>query len=166
MQSLGIELFGANINGPNSQNYIAANVGLFIPFVIPEATTFTKMFWCNGSAVTGNIDVGLFQEDGTLIVSIGSTAQSGTTNAQAVDITDTTLARGRYYLGMTSDTSSISQKVYASLPPAGVLQAFGLVEDASCAPPLSTNANPATFVAYTRAFIPLFGAQGYRTLGP
>lgn len=166
VQSLGVPLFVTATTNPSSQNYVAANVGVFVPFTIPEACTFTKMFWCNGSAAAGNLDVGLFQEDGTLIVSSGTTAQSGTSNLQPVDITDTTLPRGLYYLGLCSDTSGVTQKVLAVLPSAGVLQGLGLLEDAACAPPFSTNANPATFAAYSRAFIPLVGVQGYRTVGP
>lgn len=166
-QCLGVPLFAlSNTNATNSINYPAANVGVFVPFTIPEATTFTKMFWGNGAAVAGNIDVGLFQEDGTLIVSIGSTAQAGTTNIQVVDITDTTLGRGRYYIGMTSDTSGATQKVLASAPSAVIAQCLGLLQDSACAPPLSTSANPATFVAYAQAFVPLVGVQGYRTVGP
>jgi hypothetical protein len=139
---------------------------VFVPFTVPEAVTITKMGWGNGSAVAGNLDIGLFQEDGTLIVAAGSTAQAGTSRIQVVDITDTTIARGRYYIGLTSDTSGITQKVLSLLPTAGIAQALGLLQDSSCAPPFSSSANPATFVAYAQAFIPLVVAQGYRTLGP
>jgi len=150
-----------------SNNYIAVNTGVFIPFGLSEPCTFTKVFWGNGTAVAGNIDAGLFNEDGSLIVAAGSTVQTTTGTLQVVDITDTTLARGRYYLGITSDTSGITQKVLATTGQvAGVCQALGLLQDTSCAPPFSTSANPATFVAYNLAFIPLVGAQGYRTLGP
>jgi hypothetical protein len=163
--SIGYYLQG--VSTPSSNNYIAANTGVFIPFGLVEATTFTKMFWANGSAVTGNLDVGLFQEDGTLIVSAGTTAQATISTLQVVDITDTSLPRGRYYLGITSDTSAVGQKITSTiLVAAGICQALGILQDTSCAPPLSTNANPATFVAYNQAFIPLCGAQGYRTFGP
>ncbi len=164
-QSLGVPLTVLNIFD-SSQNYVAVNVGVFVPFTIPEAVTFTKLGWGNGSAVAGNLDVGLFAEDGTMIVAAGITAQLNTTTLQVVDITDTTLARGRYYLGLTSDTSGITQKVRASLPVAGILQALGLLQDSAAAPPFSTSCNPATFVAYAQAFIPVVVAQGYRTLGP
>lgn len=151
---------------PTANNYVAANVGVFVPFTIPEPVLFTKLFWGNGTAVTGNLDVGLFGEDGTLLVAAGTTAQAGTSTLQVVDVTDTLLARGRYYFGLTSDTSAVGQKVLAAVPAAGIAQALGCLEDAACAPPFSTNANPATFAAYTRAFIPLVGAQGFRTVGP
>lgn len=165
-QSLGVSLYVMGTVPPVSANYIAANVGVFVPFWIPESTTFTKVWWTNGSAVAGNIDCGIFAADGTLIVAAGSTGQLNTTNAQVVDITDTTLARGIYYMGITSDTSGATQKVLASSPAAGIPQSLGLLEDSACAPPFSTSANPATFAAYTRAFIPFFGVQGYRTIGP
>ncbi len=165
-QSIGLEIRTSNSGNPGSQNWPAANVGVFIPFTIPEPVTFTKMFWGNGSAVAGNIDVGLFDESGTRLVSIGTTAQATVSTIQVVDITDTTLARGRWYLGMTSDTSGATQKVLQAVPVGGICQAFGLLKDTSCAPPLSTNANPATYVAYDLASIPLVGVMGYRTFGP
>jgi hypothetical protein len=164
-QSIGAALQTTGQGSAGLQNYIAANVGVFVPFVIYEAVTFTKLGVMNADAVAGNIDLGLFQEDGTLIVAAGTTAQSGVSAQQTVDITDTSLARGRYYLGITGDTGGVTQKVYGVVPVAGIAQALGLLEDSSCAPPFSTSANPATFVAYSRAFIPLIMAQGFRVLG-
>jgi len=165
-QSLGVPLAATGQSAPVSANWIAVSVGVFVPFTVPESFTATKMFWQNGTAVAGNIDVGIFLEDGTRVVSAGSTAQATISVIQTVDITDTVLARGRYYMGMTSDTSGITQKVYALAGAAGIYQSMGMLKDTACAPPLSTSANPATFVAYDLAFIPTFGVQGYRTAGP
>lgn len=164
-QSIGDTLFRW-FTGAGSANYPAANVGLFVPFTIPEPITFLKMFWLNGASVAGNLDAGLFREDGTLIVSTGSTAQATINVVQAVTITSTRLDRGRYYLGITGDTASTTQRLVANTGAAGLVQSLGLLEDTACAPPLATNANPASFSAYTRAYIPWVGAQGYRTVGP
>jgi len=82
-----------------------------------------------------------------------------------VDVTDTLLGRGRYYLAMTSDTSGATQKVYGAAPAAGIAQSLGLLQ-MSAAPPFSSNANPAVFAKYASAFIPFIVAQGYRTVGP
>jgi hypothetical protein len=69
-------------------------------------------------------------------------------------------------MAIVSDTSGATQKIYAITPVAGILQSFGLLQQASAAPPLASNANPATFAKYASAFLPLFGVLPYRTLAP
>lgn len=165
--SIGPSLYVMGYTSPTTQNSPAANVGYFIPLALPYPVTVTKLWWVNGGAVAGNVDMGIFAEDGTRLVSAGTTAQVGTTNVQSVDVTDTTLGRGRYYMGLCSDTSGTTQRFGAIVPAVlGNAQALGLLEDASCAPPMSTNANPATFAAYTRLWIPHIGFQATRVLGP
>ena len=166
-QSLGPQLrFCGQIANALSQNYVTANLVVYVPFWVPESVTFTKMFWVNGTAVAGNYDVGIYTTDGTRLVSMGSTAAAGISQIQTVNITDTTVARGTYYMAIVSDTSGTTQKILAALPAAGIPQALGLLQQASVTLPLSTNASPATFAKYTSAFVPLFGVQGYRTVGP
>lgn len=165
MQSIGWSLrAGAQV--PASNNYVTANLVVYVPFWIPESVTFTKMFWNNGAAVAGNFDVGIYQTDGTLIASVGSTAAVNINSVQGVDIADTTVPRGVYYMAIVSDTSGATQKIMAALPAAGIPQSFGMLQQGSVTLPLATNASPATFAKYTSAFIPLFGVQGYRTVGP
>lgn len=164
-QSLGPALFALGQSLPVTNNFVTANLAVFIPFWVAESVVMTKMGWLNGSAVAGNLDCGIYDEAGTRLVSIGSTLQVVVSAWQTVDITDTTLARGRYYLAFTSDTSGVTQKVGAVLPAAAIPQSLGLLQQASGFP-LSTNANPATYAIYTSAFVPLVMAQGYRTIGP
>jgi hypothetical protein len=161
-QSIGVELFGTGLATPATNNFVTVNLAVFIPFGVPEAVTITKLFWGNGAAVAGNLDAGIYDTAGNRLVSTGTTAQSGTTTLQVIDVTDTTLARGLYYLAFASDTSGITQKVIAALPAAGIPQSFGLLQMASA----FVLPNPATFAKYASAFVPLVGAQGYRTVGP
>lgn len=165
-QSLGMSTFVMAQPSYGSNNNPGANVGWFVPFTVPEPVTVTKLFWGNGAAVAGNVDAGIFQEDGTRLVSAGTTAQSGTSNLQVVDVTDTRLERGRYYLGLCGDTTGTTQRFLANTSAAGIWQALGVLKDSSCAPPMSTNANPATFEAYDLAWLPLVGLQGFREVGP
>jgi len=165
-QSLGVPLRLCAQESPASQNYIGVGTVVYVPFWISESVTFTKMFWVNGAAVAGNLDVGIYGTDGTLLVSKGSTGQVGVSQLQAVDITDTTLYRGTYYMAIVSDTSGVTQKILAVLPSAGIPQSLGLLQQASVTLPLSTGASPATFAKYASAFIPMFGVQGYKTVGP
>jgi hypothetical protein len=165
MQSLGVALASMALLAPQPQNYAAANLAVFVPFWVPEPIVITKMGWGNGAAVAGNLDAGVYDENGNLLISTGSTAQAGTSTIQVVDVMDTVLNRARYYLAMTSDTSGTTQKVMAVVPAAGIPQALGLLQMVA-APPLASNANPAVFAKYAQAFIPLVMAQGYRTVGP
>jgi hypothetical protein len=164
-QSLGVPLVALGLGAPGSQNFVTANLAVFIPFGVPEPVVITKMGWVNGAAVAGNIDCGIYNEAGTRLVSAGSTAQSGTSVLQIVDVGDTTLARGLYYLALAADTGGATQRVFAVLPAAVMPQSLGLLQQAAGFP-LNTNANPATFAKYTSAFIPMVMALGYRTVGP
>jgi hypothetical protein len=77
-------------------------------------------------------------------------------------VADTVLARGVYYLALASDTSGATQKVHAVVPAAGIPQGLGLLQMAAAfVLPAS-----ATFAIYTSAFIPVVGAQMYRTYAP
>jgi len=161
-QSLGVALYGTGNAVPPSNNFVTANLAVFIPFYVPEPVTITKLGWGNGAAVAGNLDAGIYDVAGNRLVSTGTTAQVTTGTLQVVDVADTTLARGLYYLGFASDTSGATQKVVAGLPAAGIPQSLGLLQMASA----FVLPNPATFARYTSAFIPLVMAQGYRAIGP
>lgn len=142
-----------------SNNWIAANVAIYVPFWTPEPITVTSMWWQNGAAVAGHIDVGVYDEAGNALVTKGSTSQAGTSTMQTVDVTDTVIARGNYYMAMSSDTSGATQKVQAALPILQHPQAFGFLEQTSAfALPTGT----ATFAKYTRAFWPIFGLVANR----
>jgi hypothetical protein len=119
------------------------------------------MGWGNGAAVAGNLDVAIYKPDGTRLVSAGSTAQSGTTTLQVVDVTDTFLMRGLYYMAMASNTSGATQKVMGATPAAGIMASLGMLQEAASVCP-----SPATWVKCTVPWVPLVMAQGYRTVGP
>jgi hypothetical protein len=161
-QSLGVSLYATGQGAPASNNFVTANLAVFIPFYVPEPMVCTKLFWGNGAAVAGNLDAGIYDTAGTRLVSTGTTAQSGTTRAQVVDTTDTTIGRGTYYLAFASDTSGVTQKVIAVLPSAGIPQSLGLLQMAAA----FVLPSSATYAKYASAFVPFVGVQGYRTVGP
>lgn len=78
-----------------------ANRGIFLPFTVPTSVTVTTI---RISVVTqsGNLDVGIYDESRTKIVSLGSTAV-GAVGSQVCNIADTVLAAGRYYFAMVCD---------------------------------------------------------------
>jgi hypothetical protein len=163
-QSLGTALRATAQTGPSATAWPAANLVIFVPFWIPESVTFTKMFMGIGAAA-GNVDLGIYGEDQTRKVSIGTTVAAGSSTLQLFDIADTTLPRGRYYMALVADTVT-TLTIHNKAPAIGICQSLGLLEQASITLPLSTGASPATFAKYTRAYVPLVGVQGYRTIEP
>lgn len=74
-------------------NLGGANRAIFYPIRIDVPGVITKLWWRNGAAVSGNVDIAIYSEGSdklpaTRLASAGSTAQSGTNVIQAVDITD------------------------------------------------------------------------------
>ncbi len=109
MESVGLEQFGLNNAGLAvnvATNWLTANEARFVPFVVKAPMT-AKLLWCfNGSAVSGNVDMGIYTKGGTKLVSIGSTVQAGTSTIQSFDITDTDLWPGVHYLGIVLDNAT------------------------------------------------------------
>jgi hypothetical protein len=98
----------------------------------------------NGSVIAGgHFDMGLYTTDGTLIASLGSTAQSGTTAYQTTSISAFEVGAGQYYIGVQLDgTTHITGK---AMSPIGFARVMGFLEQLPGGFGLSSNANPATF---------------------
>jgi len=110
-----------------SASWTVANKALFYPFRLSSFAVAYQMLWWVGASSAGNIDVGIYAGDGkTRIVSAGSTAMSATVNTiQELNITDTVLPPGDYYLAGACDstsgtcfraTSAADENVLASQP--------------------------------------------------
>lgn len=127
---VGVQLGAMAATAPASATEIGANGALFVPIVIPTACTAVKLWHMNGSSVTGNIDMGIYNEDGTKVVTNGAVAQSGTTTIQAFDIADTALAAGRYYLGVGVSSASATH-FGATISSASLMRALGVVQDSA-----------------------------------
>lgn len=127
-----------------------ANLALFVPFRVSQTIIAVKMFWFNGTAGTDSVDVGIYGQDGTRLVSSGSTLTSGASSKQEVDITDTTLTPGLYYMAMAMNgTTNTIVRFSAGLT--GPLSGWGLYELTSAFALPAT----ATFATTTRQDIPL-----------
>lgn len=157
IDSIGPEL-GSMGYTVTSSTWPAANRAYFVPIRVHAPTTITNMFIVNGTVASGAVDVGIYAENGILIVSSGSTAQVGTTATQTFDIADTLLAPGSYYLAMSQDgTAGTTQRYTPSLALARML---GVVIQAAAFPlPASAtfvtsvgNAAPSIF-ATTRSVV-------------
>lgn len=143
-----LNLYGG---GQASAAWPSANRAYFVPFVTNQTTTIMQLFIVNGSTASGNFDIGIYDDNGTKIVSSGSTAQSGTSVIQAVDITDTMIGAGRYYLALSMNGTTGTNQSFSTA--AAQNQAMGTFLAASAFALPAT----VTLAQNTTAFIPNFG---------
>lgn len=137
INSQGMQALAINSMAPSAANaaWPAANRALFCPFEIEEPFIVSKIFIRNGSPVAGyNLDVGIYDIEGTKIVSSGSTAASGTNTIQELTISEVTLAPGNYYLALACDSASYNHNLVASAFGLFALQSAGCKEMDSAFP--------------------------------
>ncbi len=128
------------------------NVAIFIPFYVPGPFT-VRSFWCfNGASVSGNVDLGVYGLDGSLIVSTGSTAQAGVSALQITTVTAKLLMPGAYYMALACDNTTATFTRTATVPVLG-LQSAGVTQAGSNFP----LANLPTFATAAQAYTPFMG---------
>lgn len=125
----------------------AANRAIYVPVMVETTVTAYQM----GIIVTtssGNLDVGIYDDRGARLVSMGSTAM-GAAGFQAFNIADTVLTPGVYFLAMCVDNTTASIPRTAAL--AEHLRSTGVQQQAVGAVTLP---NPATFANPASAYVP------------
>jgi hypothetical protein len=142
--------------GGNSTSPVAATAYMY-PFRLSEPVVVTKLYWLNGTA-SGNLDVGIYDHAGRRLVSIGSTAQSGTGAIQIVDVTDTEIGPGLFYMALVKETTGGSVSVFNLA--VSIQRAMGCVQASSAFPLPDT----VTFEALANPHTPASGAVLNRTV--
>lgn len=158
IEAAGIEMLSLNKAAfGTGNNWPSANLAVFVPWLLAVPWTARQMFWFNGSAVAGNLDIGIYDSTGTRKVSKGTTAQATTNTMQIADITDTLLTPGLYYLSMSSDTSGVTQKVGSvTLAQAAFGSVCGIFQAATA----FVLPSSVTFASYAQTVVPLIGVTG------
>lgn len=131
----------------------SANRAFFVPFLVYSTITVVKMKIANGATISGNVDIGIYDDQKHRLVSTGSTAHAGASVAQTFDITDTTLQPGRYYAALcsSSSTATIGRVNTAT---AAETKSWGvLMQD----PGSVTLPDPAVWVSPSGLFVPYIG---------
>lgn len=141
--------------GPtNAQAWPAANDAIYVPIRVREVCTVYRMSCGTGTATTGNFDLGLYDWSGNRLVSTGSTAKTTASAERLVDVTDTTILPGRYYLAMAVDTNAAAY-VGVAVGANGRAKLLGMRSQATAfALPSS-----ATFATCTAIFVPYIAAH-------
>jgi len=148
-------LISHNVGAGASGTWPVASTALFFPFTVtgnadeaPRA--YTGAIVMNGAAVSGNIDVGIYDPLGNLIAHTGSTAQAGTTAPQRINFaTPVQLKPGRYYLAIAMD--NITGTTVRWAPTAQTARGAGVRSLASFFP---LAASAAAWVGTTQAYVP------------
>lgn len=149
--SVGVPLSVVGVPAPLSATY-TQNQAVYVPFAVTSTRTAYKMFCLNGSTVDGNLDLAIYNSSGTRLVSIGATAQAGTSVTQIFNIADTSLEAGTYYMAISgsSATGTLFRWTSGSVP-----AEFLNVGREAAAHPLPA---AATFAANTATLsVPVFG---------
>jgi len=124
----------------------SANRAIYIPFRISRSILVLNMYTFNGAVVNGNLDIGIYDKHGTRIVSSGSTAQAGVSSIQTLNITDTVIGPGLFYMALALSTNGTI--LFQNTGATGMfMKAMGLAQQAN-AFPLPANATFATYTDY------------------
>lgn len=86
--------------------YPAVNLAIYIPIAISRPAVVLKLWVVEGGIGTGNFDLGLYNSAGTRLVSTGATAKAAIVSLHTVDVTDTTVGPGIYYIAMVADSAT------------------------------------------------------------
>jgi hypothetical protein len=107
--SQGLVSGQGNVNplfGLTSAAIFAANQAFFFPFELTDfGTAYQLLFWV-GATASGNIDVGIYDASLNRIVSSGPTAQGTINTVQELNIANTLLKPGRYYLASAASAGT------------------------------------------------------------
>jgi hypothetical protein len=152
-QAIGNDYPSVTNTAVASAAYVTTNRAIFYPFHLAHPFLVRKMFWVNGTVVgTDSIDVGVYTESGTRLLSTGGTLSAGVGLIQEIDVTDFLLRPGRYYMGFAQNGTTAT--TVAILTSAVGARMCGLVE-MQTAYVLPATATYATIGAV--ATLPIFG---------
>lgn len=135
------------VTGSTNAPWFSANDPAAYPFRLGEAAVVTHLGWLNGSAAGGNVDIGVYSTSWVRLVSAGSTGGSGNSAWQWVNVTDTALPAGQYYLVMSRDNTTANRCFrWANTQSDAMLAMLGTYSSATDAFPLP---DPLTNMALT-----------------
>ena len=129
-ECLGLDILPLDAVLQSTTNWVA-NLLVFIPMILAEPFLVSQFFWQNGNAINGNIDAGVYSEDGaTKIISTGSTTVANVSAIQVVNVTDTWLPSNRR-LWLTLGSDGTTRLLLSALNAALALTYLGVKQQAS-----------------------------------
>lgn len=110
-----------------------ANQARYYPMSLPFPYVVRRVWWLNGSTASNNRDFGVYSASGKLLVSSGSTAASGASSIQFVDVTDTYLSPGDYWFAFNCD-SALANRIWGHATGFEIQRQAGIMQEASAFP--------------------------------
>lgn len=129
-----------------------ANKAFFIPVRLPVPATVFQLICGTGTGTTGNFDVGIYDAGGNRLVSSGSTAKTTASSERIINVTDTVLGPGLYYLAMSTD--GVTNYLRQSVATLGLAKLMGVYEMTTAFALPAT----ATFATLVTGYIPALSA--------
>lgn len=145
---------------PGNAAWPAANRGIAVPLFLPAPAIVNRFMYVIGTTGAVNVDIGIYRRDLTKIITTGSTAVAGSNACTFINVTDTLLAPGHYWMAMSCDSTTTT--TFNRIAPGQL----GSLELSGCKR-LSTSfplPDPIAPVAITDLFMPLFGFTQSATL--
>jgi len=130
---------------PSSAAYESAARAVYCPIVLPSGCVIRRVWWANGDVRTGGatIEVGVYRDSGygpgSKVVS-GSAAQGTATQVQFVDVTDTAIPPGLYWIAIVASTATDTTIMRTSALALSNPPSFRFAEES--ASPLPATATP------------------------
>lgn len=138
----------ASVGGSGIANtaWPANNRAIYSPISLPSRFTVARFMIANGNA-TGNIDIGLYNANGSLLISTGTQARSGSSVVQYYDVTDQAFPAGDYYLALVASTTSATVSSNNGGLGGPVLQGCGLLQEDLGSTVLPATMTPAQYAS-------------------
>lgn len=141
--------------GATDRAWPTANLAIYVPVRIIRPTLIRKFWNAQGATGTGNFDMGIYTAAGSRVVATGTTAKVAAVAEKIVDVTDTGIVPGLYYLAMVDDTNTDTYLAIISTTAAPIPAAMGVLTEALASASLPSTAT--WVVNQTLTYVPQFG---------
>ncbi len=100
-------LGGAALNSLTSNAWPSGSLAVLFPFYLGQFMSVDCVYWINGATVAGQVDLGIYTEQGTKVYSTGPLLQSGVTSLQMTPVhPEVELGPGVYYLALVASSGT------------------------------------------------------------
>jgi hypothetical protein len=104
--SVGVNLAAGAAAAPAAASWGTADLVELVPFTVTRNFTVATVFWYNGSAVAGSVQVGVYDSSFNLVFACTPASQAGVNALQLVSVTPALLIPGQYFLALGASLST------------------------------------------------------------
>lgn len=104
--SVGTQIAAAGLSLTTSAAWPSANRAIFVPFYLTVTRSVYAAFVNVGGTSSGNLDVGVYNDQLMRVFSTGSTGMGSTSTLQVISLSQKQLPVGKYYLALAVDNAT------------------------------------------------------------